>query len=149
MWKFLTPNGATEYQGKEFFYNLPQNGEKWSQPTMHPNPFDEPDGNDCGEGGLHLMKKLDAQYAPRNWWPWYARPAGVVLGESDEKIRCQGVQLRRVSKRVFNWMLRSGVLRGADLSWADLSWANLSGADLSRAIISSEQREQAIGLEVT
>ena len=158
-WKFLTPNGATEYQGKEFVYNLPQAGEKWSRPTMHPEPLDEPDGRDCGPGGLHLMKHFGAQYAPMNWYPWYARPVGKTLGESGEKIRVQGVELRRVNKKAFHRMIRLGWLRWADLSWAnlrgaDLREANLRGADLreadlreanlSGANLSGEQRGQAI-----
>ena len=134
MWKFLTPNGATEYQNKEFFYNLPEVGEKWGKPTMHPNPLQEPDGADCGSGGLHIMNRFDARYAPAaNWWPWYARPVGLVLGESSEKTRAQGVELRRVRKPVFWRMIRLGWLRGADLGGAHLGYADLRGADLRGA----------------
>ena len=143
MWKFLTPNGATEYQNKEFFYNLPEVGEKWGKPTMHPNPLQEPDGNDCGPGGLHLMKSFSAQYAPANWWPWYARPVGVVLGQSGEKIRAQGVELRRVRKPVFWRMIRLGWLRGAYLRGANLRGANLRGADLREANLCGAKLREA------
>jgi len=142
-WKFLSPNGATEYGGKEFFYNLPANGKKWSAPTWHPNPLDEPDGRDRGPGRLHLMKEFDAKYAPSNWWPWYARPVGVVLGESDKKVSCQGVVLRRVPKRVFWRMIRLGWLRGADLRRSHLQDANLRGANLRGANLREAILEEA------
>ena len=132
-WKFLTPNGSTVYDGVEFVYNLPGRGEKWSEPTMHPDPLDKRDGKDCGPGGLHLMNEINACYAPNNWWIWYARPVGEILGDSKEKTRCQGVQLRRVSIKLWHWMIRRGYLRGATLSDANLRYANLSDANLSGA----------------
>jgi hypothetical protein len=148
--KFLTPYGATEHEGQMFQYHLPAPGRKWSETTWHPKPAPKPDGKDCGAGGLHLMKHLDARYAPRNWWPWFARAEGLVLGESDEKLRVQGVSLRLVRKEVlwralrppFNWgtgadlygaNLRGANLRGADLRGADLRGADLRGADLRGA----------------
>jgi len=149
MFKFLTPDGCTYHNGQQFVYNLPGRGEKWAT-TMHPEPQEKPDGLDCGPGGIHLMKALDAGYAPDNWWPWWARPAGLVLGKSSEKLRVQGCDLRRISPRVlarclrppFNWGRRANLsgadlytanLRGANLSWADLRGANLRGADLYTA----------------
>ena len=130
MWKFLTPDGATYYKGRPFYYNLPQVGEKWSTPTFAPNMASEPDGKDCGEGGLHLMKDFSAAYAPNSWWPWYAEPVGKILGESDEKVRCQGVKLRRVGRFEFWRMIRLGWVRDANLPSADLRYADLRGADL-------------------
>ncbi|NIQ08561.1 MAG: pentapeptide repeat-containing protein, partial [Gammaproteobacteria bacterium] len=139
-WKFLSPAGATEYMGKEFFYNLPAPGEKWSRITWHPDPIEEADGQDCGPGRLHVMKHFDVRYAPTNWWPWFCRGINVV-GESHEKFGAQGVQLRRVSKKTYYYMLQRGYLSGANLSGAtlygaDLSEANLTGANLYRANLS-------------
>jgi hypothetical protein len=76
LFKFLSPSGETYYQDKSFAYTLPKPDQKWSDATMHPNPSN-PDGLSCGAGRLHLMKSLDASYAPANWWPWGAR--GVLL----------------------------------------------------------------------
>ena len=166
-WKFLTPYGATEYQGNEFVYNLPGRDEKWSKPTMHPDPFDGVDGDDCGPGRLHAMCKPDARYAPPNWWIWGCRPVGRIVSQSDEKIGAEGLELRRVSKKAFWRMIRLGWLSranlsGANLSGADLYGANLSGADLyganlsradlyganlSRANLSDYQKSVAIGGE--
>ena len=154
MFKFLTPDGCTYYDNQPFVYNLPGQGEKWGRPTVHPNPA-EPDGRPCGPGRLHLMIQLSAAYAPTNWWPWWARGIGPIIGADDEKAAYAAVQLRRIRPRVlwrclrppFNWGygadlrwadlsgadLRGADLRGADLSGADLSGADLRGADLSGA----------------
>ena len=137
MFKFLRPDGTTVADGKAFVYNLPGRNEKWAR-TDHPDPLLEPDGYDCGPGGLHLMKHLDAKYAPSTWWVWWARPCGTVLGESDEKIRSTGVELRRITPEVFAKCLRFGWgkkadLHGADLRWADLHRANLRWANLHKA----------------
>jgi len=137
MWKFLTPDGCTYFGRKPFVYNLPRRSEKWAR-TDHPAP-DEPDGWPCGAGRLHLMKSLDASYAPNSWWPWWARGIGLV-GEDGEKSAYQSVELRRISRRLFwrclrppfNWGCRAD-LRGADLRGADLRGADLSGANLRRA----------------
>ena len=141
MFKFLTPDGATYFNDEPFVYNLPRRDEKWTR-TEHPDPLTGPDGEPCGPGGLHLMKRLDARYAPRNWWPWWARPAGVVLGEDNEKARTTAVDLRRINRAVFhralkppfNWG-RGAYLRGADLRGADLRGADLGGADLGGAYL--------------
>ena len=147
LFKFLDPTGATYYDRKPFYYVLPRPDQKWSDPTMHPDPV-EPDGNPCGPGRLHAMKHMDAQYAPTNWWPWAAMPVGPVTGEDDEKLSAPGFRLRRISPEAFarclrppfNWgrgrYLRRADLSRADLRWANLSWANLSGADLSWANLS-------------
>jgi len=149
MFKFLDPSGCTWHKGEPFVYNLPGRGEKWAR-TEHPEPA-EPDGESCGPGRLHLMKTLDARWAPASWWPWWARGEGLV-GENEDKAAYHVVELRRMSKRVFarclrppfSWGrdadlrgadLRDANLRGADLRWADLrdanlGWANLRGADL-------------------
>jgi len=141
MFKFLTPDGATYFNDEPFVYNLPRRDEKWTR-TEHPDPLTGPDGEPCGPGGLHLMKRLDARYAPRNWWPWWARPAGVVLGEDNEKARTTAVDLRRINRAVFhralkppfNWG-RGADLYGADLRGADLGGADLGGADLGGAYL--------------
>jgi len=143
VFKFLDPTGCTYYNGEAFQYNLPQRGEKWSALTMHPDALPEPDGEPCGPGGIHLKRRLDARYAPANWWPWWAQPVGLELGRDAEKVRVQGVRLRRISPRVlarcmrppFNWG-RSANLRGANLYGADLYDANLSGANLRGANLS-------------
>ena len=129
MFKFLTPDGATYYDDKPFIYNLPRCDEKWAL-TEHPEPAVEPDGEPCGPGGLHLMKRLSAQYAPYNWWPWWARPAGLVLGEDDKKVRATAVELRRIDRRVFERALKPPFSWG---SGAYLGGADLRGADLGSA----------------
>jgi len=139
LFKFLDPTGATYYDGKPFYYVLPRPDQKWSDPTMHPDPV-EPDGNPCGPGRLHAMKHMDAQYAPQNWWPWAARPVGPVTGADNEKLSAPGLRLRRISPEAFarclrppfNWG-RGRYLTGANLRRADLRWANLRRADLRRA----------------
>ena len=130
MWKFLDPTGCTYYKGEPFVYNLPQRGQKWAR-TEHPEPA-EPDGRACGPGRLHLMKSLDARWAPRDWRAWWAR--GVVLvGEDEDKGSYQAVELRRVSPRALWRYLRLADLRGADLRGANLYEATLSGANLYEA----------------
>ena len=138
MFKFLDPSGCTYYDGIPFAYNLPARGQKWSEWTVHPEPAD-PDGAACGPGRLHLMNRLDARYAPANWWPWWARGVHAVGGDG-EKTAFGAVQLRRIDRRVFwrclrppfNWG-KGADLRRADLRRADLRSANLWGADLRRA----------------
>jgi len=112
--KFLDPAGCTYHNGEAFQYNLPQRGEKWSQPTMHPEPV-EPDGRACGLGRLHQMAIMGANYAPVNWWPWWSRGVGGLVGQDDKKRGWHGLELRR----------------GADLYGANLSGANLYGANLT------------------
>ena len=132
-WKFLTPYGATEYNRKETLYPLPQPGEKWGPWIKHPEPA-EPDGCDCGAGRFHVMRKLDACYAPTNWWPWFVEWRGSV-GKSDEKLGCHELRLRRVPKRVFWKIIRLGWCRGANLRGANLRGADLRGANLRGAIL--------------
>ena len=38
--KFLTPYGSTIYKGEDFYYNLPNIHQKWSDYTTHPKPLD-------------------------------------------------------------------------------------------------------------
>ena len=116
---------------------------------MHPEPA-EPDGHPGGPGRLHLMNRLDSRYAPTNWWPWFARPVGGIIGADSEKTSVPGIQLRRINRLVFwralrppfNWGegaylyradLRGANLRGANLRGANLRGANLRGADLRGA----------------
>ena len=151
-WKFLNPSGSTEYAGEETFYPLPQPGEKWGPWFRHPTAAETEDGQDCGPNGYHVMLKLSANYAPRNWWPWFVQARGVI-GSSAEKMRVQELRLRRVNQRVFWRIIRLGYcrranliganLRGAVLSGANLSWANLSEADLSRANLSGANLSEA------
>ena len=157
-WKFLDPTGCTYYQSEAFVYNLPQRGERWGLWTVHPNPA-AADGLACGPGRLHLMKSLNAMYAPENWWPWFAQ-GDKLTGQDEEKASFVAVRLRRVAPRVlarclrppFNWgrgadlsgaNLRWANLRGADLSKADLHEADLRGADLREAVITNEQLHSA------
>ena len=134
MFKFLAQDGCTYRKGHQFVYNLPRRGEKWAF-TEHPEPLTEPDGFDCGPGGLHLMKKLDARYAPHAWWPWWGRPAGITLGESEEKIRSTAVELCRISPQAFWRMLRLGWGKDSYLTEANLYAANLVGANLYGAYL--------------
>ena len=137
--KFLDPTGCTHYDDQPFAYNLPRADQKWSDPTMHPEPA-EPDGEACGPGRLHLMNGLDAQYAPTNWWPWFARPVGDIIGADSKKTSVPGIQLRRINRLVFwrclrppfNWG-KGANLRGANLRGANLGDANLRGANLRGA----------------
>jgi hypothetical protein len=132
--KFLDASGATHRNGIETVYPLPAPGEKWGPEFIHPDPA-EPDGNDCGPGRWHVMKKPNARYAPPNWWPWYVRSTGTVLGDSNEKYGTTALQLRRISPRTWHRMIRLGWCSGAELTGsylygADLTGANLYGADL-------------------
>jgi hypothetical protein len=122
-WKFLTPYGATEY-GVETIYPLPQPGEKWGPWFEHPEPGII-DNEPCGPGGWHFMHRLDARYAPLNWWPWFCQVDGV-LGQNEEKGRAIKIRLRRINKRTWWRIIRLGWCRGANLSGADLSEADLS-----------------------
>ena len=140
-WKFLTPYCTTQYEGIEFIYPVPGLSEKWGPWFAHPAPA-APDGNDCGPGRIHLMRKLSAVYAPINWWPWYAEGRGLV-GESDEKFGVCEVRLRRVPQRVFWRIIRLGWCHGDNLSGADLRWADLRGADLSGANLSGADLRRA------
>ena len=140
MFKFLDPTGCTYHNGEAFQYNLPQRGEKWAV-TEHPEPAAH-DGASCGPGRLHLMRKLDARYAPRNWWPWWAIGIDDEIGCDHEKAAFGVIKLRRISPQMlarclrppFNWgkgaNLYGAYLSGAYLYGADLSRANLCGADL-------------------
>jgi uncharacterized protein YjbI with pentapeptide repeats len=137
--KFLDPLGATYYDGQPFYYTLPKANQKWGNWQKHPNSAKKPDGEDCGPNAFHVMRNLSAQYAPTNWWPWFAEGRGIV-GESEEKFRCIEIRLRRIPRKAF-WKiaklghLRGAVLRGADLTRADLRDAYLRGADLRDAYL--------------
>jgi len=139
-WKFLTPWASTEGhevpgrwhksgQTEATYYELPHPGQKWSEWQVHPKP-DAPDGKDCGHGRWHVMKRLDARYAPQNWWLWFVEYRGVI-GESEEKIGVSELRLRRVRPEVLWRIARFGHLRGTDLSGVDFSSADLYDADLS------------------
>jgi len=141
-WKFLTPWGSTEGydtlgiarkrgQTAATYYELPRPGQKWSEWQVHPQP-DAPDGEDCGRGRWHVMKRLDARYAPKSWWPWFAEYRGVI-GESEEKAGVSELRLRRVRPEVFWRIARLGHLCGANLRGAALRDANLRGANLRGA----------------
>ena len=135
-WKFLNSYGATTRDGTETLYPLPRPEEKWGPWLVHPRPA-QPDGRDCGAGRYHIMKHLNALYAPKDWWLWFAEYRGVV-GENMEKAGVHEVRLRRVTKKVFSRLLRWGYglgahLYGANLEGANLECANLYGAHLERA----------------
>ena len=141
MFKFLDPTGATYRNDKPFYYILPRPDQEWSDWTIHPEPA-EPDNCACGAGRLHLMKILNAQYAPHNWWPWEAE-GDMLVGEDKEKAAYWKVRLRRISPQRLWEMLRKGEREETNLRWANLSgadlieaylrWAYLSGAYLSGA----------------
>ena len=109
-WKFLNPRGATVREGVEYVYVLPAQGEKWGAWMRHPEPA-EPDGKACGPGRWHIMRRLDACYAPEAWWVWFAEARGVT-GEDGEKFGAIEVRLRRVTPRVFWRMIRWGWCAG-------------------------------------
>lgn len=141
MFIFLDPTGAIYYDDKPFYYNLPLHGERISARTEHPNPC-EPDGLSFGAGRICIMKHLDAFFAPPNWWPWWVAEYGPVIGESEEQVGVNWVQLCRISPKTFwrmlrppfNWgrkaNLRGANLQGAKLWKADLQETNLWGANL-------------------
>jgi len=121
-WKFLSPNCTTEYQGVEFAYPTPAPGKVWSEWFAHPNPA-LADGYDCGPGRLHVMRKLDARYAPKPaWWPWFVQYRDVI-GSSVEKVGVRELRLRRVNKHTFWRIIRLGWCMGANLRDADLRGA--------------------------
>jgi len=130
-WKFLNPRGASEWEGVEYPYSLPAPGEKWGAWMRHPEPA-EMDGKASGPGRLHVMRQLDACYAPEAWWVWFAEARGVV-GEDEEKLGATEVRLRRVTPRAFWRIIRWGWCAGANLHRADLYRANLEGANLRMA----------------
>ena len=132
-WKFLNPRGATVREGVEYVYVLPAQGEKWGAWMRHPAPA-EPDGKACGPGRWHIMRRLDACYAPKSWRVWFAETRGVV-GEDEEKFGAIEVRLRRVTPRVFWRMIRWGWCAGANLEGANLQGANLSRANLEGATL--------------
>jgi len=131
--KFLDPSCCTYHNGKAYAYPVPVPGEKWGPWFKHPEPA-EPDGDDCGPGGWHIMKRLNASYAPRNWWPWAAQGRGLV-GESNQKARVHEVRIRRISRYVF-W-------RALRLGWG--KEANLRGADQSQPVESQPVGSQPAG----
>jgi len=132
--KFLTKEGTTESQQYGTFrYNLPKNGQKWSDETIHPDPSAY-DGNDCGAGRLHVMNKLSAQYAPNNWVVWFVRyNTNDIVGNSREKTGVTKLQLREIKPTVLHRMIRLGFCYRADLRGANLQEAGLRGATLFRA----------------
>ena len=123
-WKFLNPRGASEWEGVEYPYSLPAPGEKWGAWMRHPEP--------AGPGRLHVMRQLDARYAPEIWSLWFAEARGVVC-EDEEKLGATEVRLRRVTPRAFWRIIRWGWCAGANLRRANLQGANLEGADLDGA----------------
>jgi len=144
--KFLNGYNATTHEGNDFVYPVPGPGEKWGPWFAHPSPT-EPDGEDCGAGRIHVMKKLDARYAPSNWWPWFCEYRDVT-GESEEKAGVREIRLRRISQHTFWKIIRMGYcsrtyLRGANLRGANLRGAYLEGAYLRRAYLEGADLEGA------
>ena len=129
--KFLNGYNATTYDENDFIYPVPGPNEKWGAWFAHPDPA-KPDGNDCGAGRLHVMRKLDAAYAPTNWWPWFCEYRGVI-GESEEKLGVREIRLRRIPQHIFWKIIRLGYCRNADLRNANLRNADLRNADLWNA----------------
>ncbi len=153
--KFLTPWGTTESHGS-FEYTLPALGQKWSDFTSHPNPRLVDTGDHCGPGRLHVMNFLGAEYAPENYWPWYARyEYNDTVSFCSEKAGVRKLQLRRISAKTLARIIRLGWfksnahhidlrridlpeadLHNADLSDGDFQYANLRDANLSGANLS-------------
>ncbi len=131
--KFLSPDGCTYHNGVETQYVLPRPGEIWGPVMRHPEPA-EKDGKDCGPGRYHFMTQLSANYAPVDWYPWYARsPIASVVGEIAEKYSATECQVRRISREVWWRMIRMGWCVGANLVGANLGDANLWNANLGGA----------------
>jgi hypothetical protein len=84
------------------------------------------------------MLKLDARYAPINWWPWLVE-FDAIVGHDDEKAGVLRLRLRRISPTAlaralrppFNWG-RDANLRDANLWNANLWNANLRNANLTK-----------------
>ena len=136
-WKFLAPDLGTHSKYGNFYYVAPRPDQEWADWTVHPEPG-QPNDNDCGPGGLHIMLDLDACYAPTNWWPWRVRWLSEdELGRSYKKVRVIKLQLKRVPPRTWwRYLRRFGHrtnLRGAHLTEAYLVKANLEGANLEGA----------------
>lgn len=132
--KFLNPYGATMYAHEDFVYPLPRGEEKWGPWMKHPRPAVHVDGYDCGHGRWHVMKFLDARFAPDVWHPWFAEGRGIV-GHGPEKFGCVEIRLRRIGYKTFWKILRSGYCANRDLSLASLQGARLQHADLSRCYL--------------
>ena len=139
--KFLNQYNATTYGGIDCVYPVPGPGEKWGPWFKHPEPG-KPDGKDCGPGGWHVKKRLDAYNAPAGWWPWFAEGRGI-LGESEEKFRCAEIRLRRIPNRVFWKIIRMGYCRGAYLRKTNLRGANLYGANLEGTYLARADLREA------
>ena len=141
LYKFLDPSGCSSgqgnpfpyplRQGNPFPYPLPTPDQTWGPWIEVPTTEEDANGEPCGNG-LHLMKSLNAIYAPLNWWPWAAQGEGM-LGEDDKKARFRRVRLRRILPPVFHRMLRLGMGKGADLVKVHLEGTDLRGADLKGA----------------
>jgi len=148
--KFLDAAGCTYQHGNAYAYPLPGLDEKWGPWHEHPDPA-KPDGEPCGPGGWHVMRRLSATYAPEGWHPWYAQWEGLLGGDS-EKVRVLRVRLRRINRYTFWRWLRLGLgnranLEGANLRRAYLEGANLTGANLWGADLTGANIIGALGLE--
>jgi hypothetical protein len=125
------PNGINR---APFYYNLPRRDERWSDWTEAPDQPAEPDGRDCGAGGLHIHNRPTLAYAEIGSVLWLARYLPEdVLGKSDSKTRVRKLQLSRITRLMLHSMIRCGKLRGADLVGANLTGVTLRGADLTGA----------------
>lgn len=128
--KFLDQNGmTTAYVATQ--YALPQDGQRWGEWMDHPDPV-EFDGESCGPGRYHIMKRLNTVYSPvpycKVWWAQYEN----VVGTSDEKMAVTRLRLRAISPRVLGRIIRSGWADDdGELSYLDMQGLDLRGANLS------------------
>jgi len=141
LYKFVTKEGTTSHEGIVQNYSLPilnDDGSytpgEWVQPQDRILALYE-DTEDCGANRLHLMKSINAIFAPK-YWVCYIAEGDTLVGESDEKASYQRVRL--LEPVDIPLLAREGRLKGANLQWIDLQgayllWADLHGADLHGA----------------
>lgn len=124
-WKFLSRRGSTIWRqpgtclGRETFYKLPREPYTWGPWMKHPDPYPITLENPCGSGRYHIMKRLDARYAPAVWWPWFAEYR-YPLGEDYEKLGARWIRLMMVTRQQLIDLANVGQMQGSCLERLDL-----------------------------
>lgn len=135
--KFTSPCGETCYHQKHTLYTPGRR-----TPRL---PDFERDGQACGPGRYHLVKIVDARYAPPNWVLWRAR--GYTMGgQNNKKASFAQVILRPrpITPRVIARFIRMHGAPNADLRYANLRNANLRNANLRDANLRNANLYNAI-----
>lgn len=156
-WKILTQLGTTPpnmHTDNHTVYNLPNSDEKWGKWMKHPSPQFKKDFSDCGGGGYHILitRSPNSDYAPDNWWPWFAEIRGVI-GVGINKARGQEIRLRRIMPDTFYKMVSSGKCNNSRLVRAYLKGirfhnSRIRDLDLSDANMSGTYAESSSFLDV-